>query len=173
MCSPVPVCPLALTAACASLALGGAALADEFDPAIMDGCLSGAGDRAALNACVGLGSSLCIEATGDPLSPAATACVADEARWWDGMLAETHAKAQAEIAALDAEMHAESPGAAPLAPTLDAMQAAFLAYREATCGFDTQAAGDADPAAADTCRIEVTAPYVFRLMVQAGTAPAP
>lgn len=92
----------------------------------MVSCLDGStvGESEDANGCVGVASSTCMESEPDGATTVGmVACTARETAWWDSQL-------NAHYSSLEVSLTAE------LATKLREAQRAWIAYRDAGCGFE-------------------------------------
>lgn len=116
--------------------LAGPVAAQEqvFDAALAEACLESAGVAGAFEACIGQAAERCMEESeGGQTTVGMGQCLQAEAQWWDTVLNATYGELLAFSKEMDAETGAEGPGQEA---ALRDMQRAWIAYRDARCGFE-------------------------------------
>jgi uncharacterized protein YecT (DUF1311 family) len=151
----------------AGLVLAAPAAAQEelpFSPAETEACL-GSTDGLLRDVCVGLSAAACINAPGGYTTVGMGFCLSQEADYWDGRLNAAYQSLMAFEESADAEMAELGSAAPPMAPALQEMQRAWIAFRDTTCQYEvTQWGGGTGqgPAFAD-CRMRTTAQQALTL----------
>ena len=121
----------------AALSLGIApALAQEvpLDETLIRQCLRGGGDAQ----CIGVAVEPCIAGLGGYSTVAHQACARAELAWWDGLLNEAYGTAMARARDSDAANATEIRASVRPsdADALRRMQRAWIAFRDAACGYE-------------------------------------
>ena len=116
---------------------GGAAFAQDirFTPEATETCLSSeeGGHRIS---CPGLSAEACINATSDAYTTVGmSACFHLERDYWDARLNAAYGRLMANETAIDADAKTYGYSAPPRAEPLRDMQRAWIAYRDAACGY--------------------------------------
>ncbi|MCU0908716.1 MAG: lysozyme inhibitor LprI family protein [Rhodobacteraceae bacterium] len=121
--------------ALAVLAVPAAAQEIAFSPAATEACLTAAPADPAT--CIGHAADACmLDTDGGETTVGMGACLAAERDWWAARLATAEAAVAAAVAAEDTEMAGIGATVPPLAPALDAMRAAWAAWRDAACDWE-------------------------------------
>lgn len=116
-----------------------AATASEAQDAVLDtgtvaACFAGGGSAGAARSCIGAAAEACMEKTQGGYSTAGMAgCVAAEIDVWDGFLNREYKGLRALMAEADANA---SAGNVSRVDALRDTQRAWIAYRDAECGFN-------------------------------------
>lgn len=119
----------------ATLAAAPAAADDTliFSPAATAACFAEGGG---LEACVGASAGACMQDTpGGTSTVGMGGCLDLERAYWDDALNAAYRALMAELAAVDAD-YQDLPPEFGRAPSLRAMQRAWIEYRDARCGFE-------------------------------------
>jgi uncharacterized protein YecT (DUF1311 family) len=135
-----------------------------FSPAETETCLLNA-QGALREVCIGLSAAACINTPDGYTTVGMGACLSSEADYWDGRLNAAYQSLMAVEEAADAEMAELGSAAPPMAPALQAMQRAWIAFRDTACEYEvTQWGGGTGqgPAFAD-CRLRATARQALAL----------
>ncbi len=105
-----------------------------FDPNHSMTCLRDLPENADLSSCFGVSAQICMVATpGGGLVSGETQCLVAEAEFWTGQMQNSLRL----LAAIDASQDAQSGDTAPAqSQALEAMQASWLAYRDARCSYE-------------------------------------
>jgi uncharacterized protein YecT (DUF1311 family) len=123
----------------------------RFDPGATQACLAGAGDLAARKACIGRSAGACMDSDAGATTVGMGFCLGGELEWWDARLNAAYRALLAREQAVDAEMAEIGATVPSLADALQAMQRAWIGYRDATCDYERAQWGNgtgAGPAAA-------------------------
>lgn len=120
-----------------SVVMAGPAAAQElnFDIADTQMCLEAGRDIPDFDAndCVGVSAQACMETTPGGFSTAAmVGCIAEELDFWDAQLNHHYREARAQAREMDAENGAYAPSQEE---ALRDMQRAWIAFRDAKCGY--------------------------------------
>jgi len=130
-----------------------------FDIAPVVACIEAGGGEA----CAGKAAERCIEATpGGYTTVGMTGCTDREREVWDGWLNTVYQQLYARLAAQDAQAPSYAPDQAP---ALREMQRAWIAFRDAKCGYEASQWGGgtgAGPAAVN-CHLHATARQMLYL----------
>lgn len=109
----------------------------RFSPAATEVCVARQEGPEGKRSCLGLSARLCMEATaGGSTTVGMSGCLDRERTYWDQRLNAAYETIQAKAKALDSEMADLGSAAPETAPALRDMQRAWIAYRDATCGFE-------------------------------------
>lgn len=130
-----------------------------FSPAETEACLDQAGDGVASQVCIGLSAAACINTPDGYTTAGTAACLGKELDYWDGRLNAAYAALSDIEAAEDAEMAEIGSSAPAMAPALQEMQRAWIAFRDASCFYEmTQwGGGTGGGPASNQCAMELTA----------------
>jgi uncharacterized protein YecT (DUF1311 family) len=123
----------------------------RFDPGATEACLAAAADLAAREACIGRSAEGCIDSDAGATTVGMGFCLGGELEWWDARLNAAYRALLARERAVDAEMAEIGATVPSLADALQAMQRAWIGYRDATCDYERAQWGNgtgAGPAAA-------------------------
>lgn len=150
-----------------TLMMSPAAFAQDlpFSPAQTEACLAQAGDGVERQVCIGLSASACINTPDGYTTVGMSTCLGRELEYWDGRLNAAYGALREIEEAGDAEM-AELGSAAPkMAPALQEMQRAWIAFRDASCFYEVTQWGGGTGAgpAANQCAMKLTALQAFEL----------
>lgn len=129
-------------------------------------CLADASDDARL-ACVGESANACMADTeGDSTTVAMGGCLDRERQFWDDRLNTAYSDLMAMYTSADAEAEAENWSTPAQAPTLKAMQRAWIGYRDARCDFERAkwSGGTGGSPATAQCLMRVTAEQTLVLI---------
>lgn len=119
------------------LAADGAGASDlVFSPTQTETCLS-ASPESEMALCIGASAEACMEATpGGGSTVGMAGCIEAEWQYWDGRLNAVYKRAMAAAKQTDAEMAGLGSAAPKQAPALRDMQRAWIAFRDARCGYE-------------------------------------
>ena len=116
------------------LALPAAAQDVAFDGAITEACLA---TDAPSESCIGLAAEACMRDTeGGESTVGMGACLAAEAAYWDGRLNAAYDALRVRTRAVDAETLDYGVVAPSQAEALQAMQRAWIPFRDAACDYE-------------------------------------
>ncbi|MFZ3581311.1 lysozyme inhibitor LprI family protein [Loktanella sp. DJP18] len=136
-----------------------------FDPVITTNCMADVDGAARLD-CVGAAAGVCMtETPGGDSTVGMGACLDREFQFWDGALNAAYGDLMTLYKANDAEAEAGGWNAPRQVPALQAMQRAWIAYRDARCDFERAKWGGGTgggPATAQ-CLMTVTAEQTLLL----------
>jgi uncharacterized protein YecT (DUF1311 family) len=150
--------------------LAGTARADDglvFSTAAIDACFA-AGNPAA--DCIGASAQACMADTpGGYATPVMAGCFERELTYWDDALNTAYGDLDAQLRALD-EDAADLPEGATRAESLHALQRAWVAFRDARCGYERSLWGSGSGAgpAQIACLMAETARQALYLEEQSG-----
>ncbi|MFQ6547856.1 lysozyme inhibitor LprI family protein [Aestuariibius sp. 2305UL40-4] len=105
----------------------------DFDIAPVEACLLEAPDK---RSCVGLAAETCAETPDGGTTVGLGFCYGRELDWWDARLNVAYQDLLAQKRELDAEMEEIGATVPSQADALQAMQRAWIAYRDATCDYE-------------------------------------
>ncbi len=134
-------------------------------------CLSAAGTEAERRDCIGRAAQSCIEATPDGSTTYGSEyCWDREREDWGRALNVTYQRLMRAHRADDAEMAELGSAAPPVAAALQRMQAAWVAFRDASCGYELAqwGGGSGGGPAYAYCQARMTAEQLFYLQGFAG-----
>ncbi len=138
-----------------------------FDPAVITGCMAQGRDRD----CIGEGMQACIDTSpGGYSTVGMSACAAAELRWWDGQLNDAYGARMGMATEIDRQPGFGGPPRPSDVAALRAMQRAWIAFRDATCGFEELQwwGGTGASGAGTECRMRMTAEQTLYLRSQMG-----
>lgn len=146
---------------------GGVAAQDvTYSDEATQSCLADASGDACL-ACVGESANACMADTeGGSTTVAMGGCLDRERQFWDDRLNTAYSDLMAMYVSADAEAEADGWNTPAQAPTLKAMQRAWISYRDARCDFERAKWGGGtggSPATAQ-CLMRVTAEQTLVLI---------
>lgn len=130
-----------LPAACAALLLAAPALANpegdpEADAATLLGCIEANSYDAARSKCIGMISEPCMGTPNGGSTLGMSACMGREAEAWDVLLNAAWKEVMAQAKAADQQHAADGIGDTNVAEMLLTSQRAWLAFRDAECGYE-------------------------------------
>lgn len=162
----IPIRKLVISVSAVMLAIP--ALADDtpadYDPLILTSCIESLSAEARAT-CIGAASRRCFYGPGGASTAGTALCLDAELRQWDAMLNEAYQRLSALDAAADEDMGDNLPLVPRLAPSLQQMQRAWIAFRDASCTYEAAQWGGgsgAGPATAQ-CLMEMTARQALAL----------
>lgn len=110
---------------------------------VADTCWARVADGGDITACDGLLSEACMEGEPGGMSTMGMAgCIAAEVAWWDEKLNDEWPRVMAAARERDEADREYAPGYAVRAEKLRAAQRAWIAFRDAECGFQYSIPGD-------------------------------
>ena len=118
-----------------------------------------------LRGCIGKAAIACMEAPGGDTTAGMSECLRREVREWDMLMTAWQDGALRQARAADDELKELGSAADPAAPALERAQAAWAAYRDAACLYESlryQGGTAGGPASAD-CLLQLTADRALRL----------
>ena len=118
-----------------TLLLPAPALAQDlsFDAGASEECLINTGHAGNKSDCIGVSAGLCMEQPGGDSTYGMGFCLDSELQYWDGLLNDSYQQLRAAMQASDADL---PDHLAVQADGLRDMQRAWIAYRDARCGYE-------------------------------------
>ncbi|WBL31946.1 DUF1311 domain-containing protein [Sinirhodobacter sp. HNIBRBA609] len=144
------------------------ALPVDYDASVVEACL-GAKSTEACNECIGVGAAHCmLTSDGGSTNAGMGFCFGAERADWDARLNAAYQELMAAETATDAEMAEIGSAAAPMAPALQQMQRAWIAFRDAACEYEMTQWGGGSGAgpAGSACTMRMTALQALELMAR-------
>lgn len=144
------------------------ALPVEYDPTVIEACLSAKSTESRAE-CIGVGAAHCMLTSDGGSSNAGMGfCYGAERKDWDARLNAAYQELMAAETAMDAEMAEIGSAAAPMAPALQEMQRAWIAFRDASCVYEMTQWGGGSGAgpAGSACTMRMTALQALELMAR-------
>lgn len=143
------------------------ALAQDAVPVDAGGlaaCLAAPGDDAGRAACAKRLTDICLASPAGQTTLGMESCLGAETGAWDKLLNRRYAALLARDKAFDRDRPADSPYP-PRAPALQKMQRAWIAFRDASCGYavTTHAGGSIAGIVHGQCLRDLTADQARRL----------
>ena len=138
-----------------------------YDPTVLEACLATKIGEDARD-CIGIGANHCMQATQGGGSNAGMGfCLGAERDDWDARLNAAYQNLSEVEKANDAAM-AEQPAVPPMAPALQAMQRAWIGFRDAACDYEvTQWGGGSGGGPAwSACTMRMTAEQAVSLQLR-------
>lgn len=109
----------------------------KFDPVHTEACLQEAVEYGERRACIGASANQCMETTpGGYTTVGQGACVWEELQWWDARLNANYKATRAQAKAADDELKSLGSSAPSQEIALRDMQRAWIAFRDAKCGYE-------------------------------------
>lgn len=144
-----------------------------YDDTLLSACLS---DTAAAHAqtdiegnplreCIGKSAIACMEGPGGDTTVGMSECLHRETQEWDMLMTAWFDSALRQAREADADLAQLGSAADPAAPVLEQAQEAWVAYRDASCLYESvrwQGGTAGGPASAD-CMLQLTAEQALRL----------
>ena len=159
-------------AAMPALAQDGPRVEVGYDDGFLSACLDrAAGDKGAgataddLRICIGTAAQDCMARPGGDTTVGMSGCLGRETGEWDMLLNAWYDRALAQAEAADAELDRLGSAAAPAAPVLRDAHRHWIAFRDASCTFESVRwqGGTAGGPASMQCMLELTAEQALRL----------
>jgi uncharacterized protein YecT (DUF1311 family) len=149
------------------LALVGPAMAQDipFSPAATEDCVAAAADLPGREACVGRSADACIDTPDGETTVGMGFCLGREYGLWDARLNAAYGALMQRERAVEAELNGLGSAAPSPAASLQAMQRAWIPYRDAACAYEASQWGGgtgAGPAATE-CMLRLTARQALAL----------
>jgi uncharacterized protein YecT (DUF1311 family) len=120
------------------LAAAGTGWADEpvFDPVHTETCLSNSGGvEGPPTDCVGQSADICMSSALGSTTAGMNLCLEAEWQWWDARLNRTYRALMEEHRKTDVEMAGTGATVPSMAQALQAMQRAWIPFRDARCDY--------------------------------------
>lgn len=109
----------------------------QFSAAPTLSCLAGATELPAMEACIGMAATLCMNSHQAGYTTVGMGyCLDQELSFWDDRLNAAYGQVMARDKAVDAEMKDLGSAAPSLAEALRAMQRAWIPFRDASCDYE-------------------------------------
>lgn len=140
----------------------------DYDPGVIAACLA-AKSGAARRDCIGIGAQYCMARGAGSSNAGIGFCFGAERDDWDRRLNSAYLILLDQARQTDAEMARIGSAAPPEGPALQAMQRAWVAYRDASCQYEMTTWGGgsgAGPGVAH-CEMTLTGAQALRLMARA------
>jgi uncharacterized protein YecT (DUF1311 family) len=136
-----------------------------FSTEATEGCLAGAVDRPARDACVGLSANACIDTPDGYTTVGMGFCYREEHAFWDARLNAAHGALMDIEEAADAELKELGSAAPSASAALRDMQRAWIAYRDAACAYERSqwGGGTGGGPATAACMMRLTAAQALTL----------
>lgn len=142
-----------------ALVSGSGAMAEDYDPAVLEGCLATLASGPERAGCIGIGAARCMETEAGGSNVGIGYCYTAEWEDWDARLNAVYQRLLVEQAERDADTLAYNPNLPSAVEALRAMQRAWIPFRDAACEWEwTQwGGGTGGGPASSACMMELTA----------------
>lgn len=105
----------------------------RFDATASEQCLINTGHAGTKSDCIGVSAGICMQQPGGDSTYGMGFCLDSELQYWDGLLNDNYQQLRATMQASDADL---PDHLAVQADGLRDMQRAWIAYRDARCGYE-------------------------------------